>query len=505
MNETRLTGYGFWCSAILTLVVIGVFVAFSSEVARGADEKPKEEIVKVYMGQSRVIRTPWPITRVVVTDPKIAKVQVLEPTQVLVQGVAMGTTDLILWRDDKTFQKMYVEVGANLAVLRSQLHALCPKSTLKLSQSHGVVILEGTVRRAGQALVIKNFFEASKIKMVNQSTVAGVHQVLLHVRIAEVSRTAIRTLGVNLFDTNAEFSGGSVIGASSPIQSLPITPTSGSITATAVTPNPGVTLFGGIPRWDMIFFLQALAENQYLRILAEPTLVALNGEKANFLAGGEFPIPVVQGTGGGTSISIEYREYGVSLSFQPTVLGDGTIRLYVAPEVSEVSDINAVTIANYTIPSIITRRAETTVQMKSGQTFAMAGLLRRTAVGRNSRFPWFGDIPVLGALGRSVRYVSGETELVVLVTPTLVEPLSHKPAAPGLTHVDPNDWELYAMGILEGPMKSPPKASREDRKWLQRVGLQNLKGTGAWARHGQRTPPGKAAIKPIPAVESARE
>jgi pilus assembly protein CpaC len=518
MNKSHITRYSFWCSSILTLVVvIGVVVGVSSEAAWGADNEPTEKIVNVCMGQSRVIRPPWPVKRVVVTDPKIATVQVLAPTQVLVQGLAMGTTDLMLWRDDKTFQKMYVEVGANLAVLRAQLRALCPGSTLKLSQSHGVVILKGTVTRAEQALVINKFFEARGIKMVNQSKVAGVHQVLLHVRVAEVSRTAIRTLGLNLFAGGRDFFGGSLIGADGggAIQPMSVGPAAGVNAAgpipftfnANVATSPGVTLFGGVPSWDTIFFLRALAENQYLRILAEPTLVALNGERANFLAGGEFPIPVVQGTatGGGTSISIEYREYGVSLSFQPTVLGDGTIRLYVAPEVSELSEIGAVTIQGFQVPSIITRRAETTLQMKSGQTFAMAGLLRRTAVARNTRLPWIGDIPILGALGRSVRYVSGETELVVLVTPTLVEPLSHKPAAPGLTHVAPNDWEFYAMGILEGPTKSTPKASREDRKWLQSMGLQNLKGPGAWAHHGQPTPHGRAVIKPIPAVKSARK
>jgi pilus assembly protein CpaC len=264
-----------------------------------------------------------------------------------------------------------------------------------------------------------------------------------------------------------------------------------------------VTLFGGVPSWDMIFFLQALAENQYMRILAEPTLVALNGEKANFLAGGEYPIPVVQGSGSGgsgTSISIEYRDYGVSLSFQPTVLGDGTIRLYVAPEVSELSEIGAVTIQGFQIPSVITRRAETTLQMKSGQTFAMAGLLRRTALARNSRLPWFGDIPILGLLGRSVRYVSGETELVVLVTPTLVEPLVQTPAVPGMMHRAPSDWELYALGVIEGPVKSAPKAAREDMQWLQGLGLHKLKGPGAWAHHGQSSPHSKGAIQAIPAI-----
>ncbi len=520
MNGIHQTEFGFRRSTILTLTVLGALAA----TVCGADDKtaaassdPAEAIVKVYMGQSRVITAKWPVTRVAVTDPKTAAVQVLAPKQVLVQGLKMGTTDLMLWKDDDTFEKMYVEVGANLTVLRAQLIALCPNTQLKLSQSHGVVIVDGVLRKASQALVIKKFFEARGIKIVDKSRIAGVQQVLLHVQVAEVSRTAIRTLGINLFHGGNDFFGGQVIGPDNggPIQPLSVGPAAGvgatgGIASTLngnLNTSPGVTLFGGIPSWDTIFFLRALAENQYLRILAEPTLVALNGERANFLAGGEFPIPVVQGTatGGGSSISIEYREYGVSLSFQPTVLGDGSIRLYVAPEVSELSEIGAVTIQGFQVPAIVTRRAETTLQMNSGQTFAMAGLLRRTAVARNSRLPWFGSIPILGALGRSVRYVSGETELVVLVTPTLVEPLNMKPAMPGVRHAAPSYWELYANGVIEGQPKSKPKASREARKWLKGLGLQKLRGAGAWAQHGQPAPHAKATIKKIPTVKSAEK
>jgi pilus assembly protein CpaC len=515
MNTIRLTRHGFGCLAILALSVLCVLSGGAFQTARGADTEPTEEVVKVNVGQSRVIRMPWPIKRVVVTDPNIAKVQVLAPKQVLVQGVKMGTTDLILWKDDGTFEKKYVEVGANLVVLSAQLKDLAPGSTLKLSQSHGVVILDGSIRGAGEALGIKKFFETSGVKFLDRSRVAGVQQVLLHVRVAEVSRTAIRTLGLNLFTGGNDFFGGSTIGSANggAIQPMSVGPAAGVNAAggvpftfnSSVATAPGVTLFGGVPSWDMMFFLQALAENQYMRILAEPTLVALNGERANFLAGGEYPIPVVQGSGagGGTSISIEYRDYGVSLSFQPTVLGDGTIRLYVAPEVSELSEIGAVTIQGFQVPSVVTRRAETTLQMKSGQTFAMAGLLRRTALARNSRIPWFGDIPILGLLGRSVRYVSGETELVVLVTPTLVEPLTQTPAVPGMTHVAPTDWELYLLGVLEGPVKVKPKAAKEDLKWLQSIGLQKLKGAGAWARHGQGAPHGKGPIQSISVVKPA--
>jgi pilus assembly protein CpaC len=261
-----------------------------------------------------------------------------------------------------------------------------------------------------------------------------------------------------------------------------------------VSVPPSATLFAGFPSSDLQVFVQALAENQYLRILAEPTLTALSGEEATFLAGGEFPIPVVQGGGGvGTnlSITIEYKEFGVRLRFRPTVLGDGTIRLHVGPEVSDLSDQGAVEIQGFRIPSLITRRAETTLELKSGQTFAMAGLLNDRNLARSSRVPALGDVPVLGALFRSVRYEQGETELVVLVTTNLVEPLSVvcPPPVPGVTDSVPNDWEVYMEGRTEG--HKLPCISESDAEWLRELGFDELVGPGAWEEYGQPAAPGR--------------
>ena len=211
--------------------------------------------------------------------------------------------------------------------------------------------------------------------------------------------------------------------------------------------------------------------------------MALSGEEASFLAGGEFPIPVTQsagGGGGGNAISIQYREYGIRVSFRPVVLGDGTINLHVAPEVSELSAVGAVIIQGSTIPTLVTRKAETTLELDSGQTFAMAGLIHNKVEAINSRIPGLGDLPILGPLFRSVRYQKNETELVVLVTASLVEPMSlaTAPPLPGLLHEDPNDWELYIEGRIEG--KKPAKIDSDDAKWLRQMGLDQLMGPGAW-------------------------
>jgi pilus assembly protein CpaC len=256
--------------------------------------------------------------------------------------------------------------------------------------------------------------------------------------------------------------------------------------------SPFNTLVLGFPNQDLEFFVEALAENQYMKVLAEPTLVSLSGQKANFLAGGEFPIPIVQGTssGGGTSISIEYKEFGIRLAFTPTVLGNGKIRLAVAPEVSDISDIGAVEIQGFRVPSILTRRAEAVLEMNSGQTFSMAGLLNQSVAARNSRTPFLGDLPILGSLFRSVSYQKGESELVVLVTPTLVEPLDHvaNRPVPGDLHQSPNDWELFGRGRLEGGERHPDEVSNES---VDLGKLEDLQGPGAWATYYKSEPAAK--------------
>jgi pilus assembly protein CpaC len=267
-----------------------------------------------------------------------------------------------------------------------------------------------------------------------------------------------------------------------------------------------VTLFAGFPGLDFQLFLEALEENQYIRTLAEPTLVALSGEKASFLAGGEFPIPIAQGAGvgGGTTITIEYKEFGVRLNFLPTVLGDGTIRLQVAPEVSDLSEIGAVEIEGFRIPSLLTRRAATTLVMKSGQTFAMAGLIDRSVAARSERVPGLGSLPILGPLFRSVRYERGDTELVVLATIELVEPidLQTELPVPGDTHAEPSDWELYAGGHIHGNTNR----ARPEIPWAETMGLDRLLGAGAWARHDQeRKPVLRRNPGPIPPWTTAEE
>jgi len=476
-----------------------------------------KETIRIFLGRSTVIKSPWGVVRVSVTAPKIADVTVLTPNQVLVLGKAIGTTDVILWSQKEEMWQARVDVVADVVQLRSDLNAVLPGCKLEVVQSGEAVAILGTVPRAEQAAEMRRLLDTSGIKYVDLTRLAGVQQVQIQVRVAEASRQAIRALGINAFQTGHDIFSGSTVGSAGggPINPISIGPPAGTSAASARIPflfsadvsvAPSVTLFAGFPEWGLEFFLQALAENQYLRILAEPTLVALSGEEASFLAGGEFPIPVVQGTtAGATSITIEYRQFGVRLSFRPVVLGDGAIRLYVAPEVSELSDVGAVEISGFRVPAVVTRKAATTLEMKSGQTFGMAGLISRSTSARASRVPGLGDLPVLGALFRSVRYTNSETELVVMVTASLVEPMTvaGQLPLPGLLHSPPDDWELYAEGRIEG--KAPARISPTDAAWLKQMGLDQLKGPGAWATYEVGPARSRSSVRPPQATQPSAQ
>ena len=504
--EPRVCRKGIWPHQIWLVLVVVAAAGFLADQGFSADPvgvSGAPESITFLLGESTILRPPWPTVRVAVTDPAIANVQVLTPDQVLLQGLKVGTTDLIVWsEDEKKVQQWKVQVRLDTASFKAKLDELFPDASLEVNQSGEALIITGLLRSAEQAVQLHDLLDKSKVAYVDMSSVAGVQQVLLQVRVAEVSRVALRALGFNAFRTDDDWFWGLRGGSSSGplVSSINIGVPSGTAAGDNipfefnqdVSASPAVSIFAGFPRGDFEFFLQALIENQALRILANPTLVALSGEQASFLAGGEFPIPVIQATGGGggsNAVTIQYKEFGVRVAFRPVVLGDGAIRLTAAPEVSDLSDAGAVTIQGFRVPALITRRAETTVELKSGQTFAMAGLLQHKDEAINSRIPGLGDLPVLGPLFRSVRYQKNETELVVLVTASLVEPMSLAglPPMPGFTHADPNDWEFYIDGRLEG--RQPARIDSGSAESLRQMGLNQLSGPGAWESYNKPAPP----------------
>jgi pilus assembly protein CpaC len=511
-------GYAFKLVPIVLIISISMTLSVYAVEADKESIPPKPELITFIVGESTIVETPWPTVRVAVTDPTIANVQVLTPDQVLLQGSKVGSTDLIVWsKDENKVRQWKVQVRLDTESFKAKLNELFGDCSLNVSQSGETLIVKGLLRSADQAVQLHDFLDKSGTTYVDMTSVAGVQQVQLQVRIAEVSRASLRAMGINAFQTDDDYFGALRVGSSSGgalMPSIGIGPPGGTVAGDNipftfpddVTVGPLVTIFAGFPKADLEFFLQALAENQYLRILANPTLVALSGEEASFLAGGEFPIPVVQGgggAGGGTSVSIEYRQYGVSLKFRPVVLGDGTIRLTTAPEVSDLSDVGAVVIEGFRVPAVVTRKAQTTLELKSGQTFAMAGLLQNNTQAVNSRIPGIGDLPVLGPLFRSIRYQKNETELVVLVTASLVEPMSlaETPPVPGFLHKEPSDWELYIDGQIDG--KGPAKIDAENAGLLRKMGLDQLKGPGAWDSYDRPIPSSQASPKMKSEIEKS--
>lgn len=457
------------------------------------------EKIDLRIGRSSQLELGWAFQGVSVTDPTVADVEPIGPNRLLVSGKSRGRTDVILWGEDGETATYEVHVGSDLSGISGDMELLFPGASLEVRESQDTLVVTGALARLDQALQVHAYFDSLDVPWVDMTSLPGVQQVQVQVRVAEVSRNYFRTLGVNGIGVGEDVFVGSTLGSSAggPINPINLGIPENALGSTNLpftfnsdtNVSPGVTLFAGFPAADLELFFQALAENQFMRVLAEPTLVALSGEEASFLAGGEFPIPVVQGStgsGGNSSITIEYKEFGVQLKFRPEVLGDGGIRLDVMAELSELSDLGAVEIQGFRIPSVLTRRTETSLEMHSGQTFAMSGLISEETSAQVSKTPVLGDLPVLGTMFRSVRYRTGETELLVLVTASLVEPLSSTvlPPLPGTTHEAPSDWDLFIRGKTEADV--PARLAPEDSEWLRQLGLDELRGPGAWATHDGR-------------------
>jgi pilus assembly protein CpaC len=346
------------------------------------------------------------------------------------------------------------------AQLKDMVQKMLPEEKdIKLTTAENTIILSGTVSSTtglSQILALTEAYLPKDGKIVNLVEVAGVHQVMLEVRVAEMSRSLIRRLGFN-FTTIS--SSGKNLGLSllNNLTKLP----NGEIPTLFPPGNMNVTdPINGVLRFlshdtTWTVFIDALKEQGLLKVLAEPNLIALSGKSANFLAGGEFPVPIPQSTVSAVAITIEYKPFGVGLNFTPTVLSNKKISVQVSPEVSELDFANAITIAGFLIPSITTRKVSTTIELADGQSFAIAGLLKDDVRETVQKFPVLGDIPVLGSLFRSSSFKKNETELIVIVTPHLVKPLDPaKQALPTDQFIEPDDFEFYLLGHTEGDRNS---------------------------------------------------
>jgi pilus assembly protein CpaC len=474
-------------SAVGVLVTSLVFIFISDSSAQapsqGAIRTYTPQKLNLVVGKSLVIDTPVAVKRVSLANPEIADTVVISPRQIYLIGKAVGATNMTLWGpDDRVFTIFDVAVSPDLSLLKEKLQEILPGENIKVIAAQDSITLSGEVSSAtnlSQALAVTEAFAPKKV--VNLTQVAGVHQVMLEVRVAEMSRSLARRLGINFSIVKAgDGFGVSMLNNLTAI----VKPTDATLFPTvniADAPfgqafsssiNALLRFTGSDRTWTV--FIDALKENGLVKILAEPTLVTLSGQEARFLAGGEFPIPVPQQF---NVITITFKQFGVGLSFTPTVLSGDKISMRVAPEVSDLDFSTAIVLQGFVVPGLTTRRASTVIELANGQSFAIAGLLRETVREAVAKFPVLGDIPILGALFRSTSFQKNETELIIIVTPHLVKPLDMaRQTLPTDQYIEPNDFEWYLLGSLEG--SGPGKAPRQERGQSKDASLGLLKKTG---------------------------
>ena len=424
--------------------------------------------VLLNIGEGQMINLPRSVASVWTSNPKVADVYVNNAHQINLFGKEWGEATVIATAaDGSVVYGAKVRVNQNISDINDILHQAIPDANIDVRTVGQVAVINGTVpspEDAAQAeLLVKAALNPGvdvtkegatlNIVPVSRLKVATPLQVLLKVRIAEVNRSALKSVGVNL----ANFMKGRTlfgIGQGNPgtintvngatDKGTGLSPESvQDVTFNNIAGGTTLGLFGHIFGMDLLGTLDLLQNDGFISTLAEPNLTALSGETASFLAGGEFPIPVSQSLG---AVTIEYKQYGVGLAFTPIVLQDGRISLRVRPEVSELSDAGSVKLNGFTVPALTTRRAETTVELGSGQSFMIAGLLQNHASNTIDKAPFLGDLPILGALFRSTQYQRNETELVIIVTPYLVRPVSTQLASPTRGYRMPTDAET----VLEG-------------------------------------------------------
>ncbi len=404
-------------------------VAYGQESTYKASFKQNKEpvAVNVLVGQSRVINFDRPVGRFSVSNPEIAEAVLVTPDQVLVNGKAFGQVNFIAWEQSSGEYLVFdVYVRANLSLIDSQIRALFPKDDIRLSQANGSVVISGSVTDLKTAAQVDSVVQAAGFKTVNMlaSPVKNVAQVQLQVRVAEVNRTKMRDYATSFMSIPQGGTSGYVNSGGGPSQ-LQSASTSPISTALNSILSPALNLFLFNRQINTTAMLRMLKTQGAFRELAEPNLIAMDGQQASFLAGGEFPVPVVQAGGGGDNVamSVVFKEYGVRLNFKPTIIDEDHIRLELEPEVSTIDFVNGVKMSGFIIPALRTRRAKTGLELRDGQSFALAGLLDNSESRTLSRVPIISDIPILGNLFKSKSFQKNETELMFIVTAHLVKPV----------------------------------------------------------------------------------
>jgi pilus assembly protein CpaC len=431
--------------------------------ANQGQESPEPQTLHLLVGRSLVITSPARIKRISLADPEIAEAIVVSPTQVLVNGKKPGGVSLLLWDETDQSQAFEVSVDIDVLGLSQKIHEVFPAENVHIDTSKDVVIITGKISSAVVADKILEVVKGAAPKVTSMMEVPAVPrgEILLQVRFAEVDRTALTQLGFNIFSTGVGKTIGSIttqqFGSGQSWNLTDTFPVHGPqpqvgetfTTAQAVTNALNIFLFN--PNIHLGTVIQALQSQNLFQILAEPNLMTESGKEASFLAGGEFPYPVVTSVGSGSpTISVQFKEFGIRLSFTPILAADGTIHLKVKPEVSTLDFSNSVTLSGFVLPALSTRRVESEMSLADGQTFAIAGLVDNRVTETLSKVPGIGDIPILGKLFQSKSLSKSKNELLVIVTPHVVRPLTPDQVPHG-----PNYPQPFLDQIAPAQQKAP--------------------------------------------------
>ncbi|MGH6975764.1 MAG: type II and III secretion system protein family protein, partial [Stellaceae bacterium] len=416
---------------------------------------PNGQVISLASGKGVILRLERPAGNIFVADPTVADIQVKSPTIIYLVGKAAGTTTLFaLDKEDNVLINSPIVVHADTSDLQRALDQLVPGNKVEARPVDNSIVLQGDIASPAQGADIQQIaarYVPDAKQLVNNMTLIAPNQVNLHVRVVEISRTVLKELGVTWSATGTR-------ATAAPTYAGTLTSTSAATIGSTAANTLGFIYTSGLSKTvDISATLDALETQGLATVLAEPNLTAVSGQKASFLAGGEFPVPVPQsGTGGSAVVTIDYKKFGVSLSFISTILSDGRISLHVSPEVSQIDNSTAIQVAGVSVPGVKTRRAETTVELGSGQTFAIGGLIQNDVNQNINKIPWLGDIPVLGQLFRSQAFQRNESELVILVTPYIVKPVNGPMATPNDGLETPTDADLILHGQMNGPQTQPP-------------------------------------------------
>ena len=389
--------------------------------------------LRVMVGKSLLINTTERLKRISITDPSIAFAQVITPTQILVHGKAPGEVSLLIWDELERSRSFDLRVDVDVSACAEEEHRVFPDEQISVTPSRAAIVLSGHVSNEDVAKRAGELAGAYSPKVVNVLTFGpvGAQEILLQVKFAEVDRTVLTQMGVNFLSTGATNTIGTITtGQFGGFGQQNLTTLNGQTTSESQTIQNVLNLFVFRPDINFGAVIQALETKNLLQILAEPNLIALNGKQASFLAGGQFPFPIVQPGAGFTAVTISFKEFGVRLQFTPEIMPNGNIHLKVAPEVSTLDFANALTISGFTVPALSTRKAETEFELRDGQSFVIAGLMDNRVTDIYNKIPGLGDIPILGTFFRSKSVQKSNSELMVLCTVHRVSPATEQPAGP---------------------------------------------------------------------------